>query len=154
MLFRVIVKEIGSFRHPVESMEPLPQTSDYREASRRFYGVLEKVHNHVAFAENSKLAMYQVAFAMQAPFLQGRTMESVAAELRVKRQAISKGVRVFQLACGLPGSSYQKSARAVQSYRAARVAQLVPRSALMHRKPFIERSSDGKPFCKTGTGRN
>lgn len=111
-------------RHPVEDLEPLEDSNEYREAAKRFAFILNRALLMIMTAKSPRLAAWQVAYAVSAPVCEGVTMTDRAKTLRVTRAAMSKGAKQFQRACGLKPSSYMKSEQSTAAYSEARTRQL------------------------------
>jgi hypothetical protein len=82
--------------HPVDVLEPLTiNPSDYREAALHFVRIMFCVDTFIAASRDARLASIQVSIALGWPSTRGKTETSIAAELDITKQALSRGVAKF-----------------------------------------------------------
>jgi hypothetical protein len=82
--------------HPVDDLEPLTiNPSDYREASLHFVRIMFCVDTFIAASRDARLASIQVSIALGWPSTRGKTETSIAADLEITKQALSRGVAKF-----------------------------------------------------------
>lgn len=116
--------ELIDRRTAIDDLEPDEAASAYRECAQRMVFVLNYAMLWMLQGRMSPQSFWQVAFAIGLPLCEGRSMSTTADELRITRQAISKGAKAFQKALGLPPSEYMKATAAIASYSKARKKQL------------------------------
>jgi hypothetical protein len=103
--------------HPVDSLEPLPaNSSEYREAAVRLMRVLYCLDTFVSCSRDARLAHIQVSIALGLYSTRGRTLSSVADELGITKQALSRGVAKFLRMTGLEPAFGLKSSEARLTY--------------------------------------
>lgn len=96
---------------------------DVEEANARVHAFLSRGLAHITDAPDSRLAAWQVSFAMGAPNCIGHTMSSKAEELGYTVAAMSKGaVRVCRM-LGLPPSPWMIAESRRDTYRNIRKQQ-------------------------------
>lgn len=127
-LYGTALERLAVTKHPVDELEPLPEKMDYergyRDGAKRFLFVLNSALAFIHEGKNKDTALYQVAFALGASLIGGRSMQDVADSLGVKRAALSKGARSFVVANDLQPSAYMKSSESAESYRQARIESI------------------------------
>lgn len=110
------------YEHPVDKMEP-EEESELREIQMRFRFILDRALAFILDAEDSEIAAWQVAFALECPHCMGLTMTKKSAELGVGRAAMSRGANAFCRIASVPPSKYMMRDKARESYRKIRKDQ-------------------------------
>lgn len=96
----------------------------YREAAQRMCQVLNMAFVWQLQRRMTPLSFWQVAYALGLSCCDGVSMAERAKAIGVTRAALSKGVKEFQRATGLPPSFYMRSDAACVEYSKARIKQL------------------------------
>ncbi len=112
-----------------------------RDTMDDYVRMMNRVAWLVTNAENPRLAMWQVAFAIGLSCCEGKTYEDVAKLCGIGiisntdgRAAVSKGVKSFQESNGLPVSLHMKKAEAAKAYNLARKTSIVERNKQIESK--------------------
>jgi hypothetical protein len=103
--------------HPVEDLEPIDTTtSDYRAVAMRMIILLDTVDWRMQRCQDPRKTW--IAFAIFAGLhsVAGRTLTSIANEMGVTKQALSRDVTLFARVTGLPPAFGLKSAAARHTY--------------------------------------
>lgn len=112
-------------REIAETAEKLPLVS-VEGADEAYRRILDNALRLILCSKDSKITAVGIGFALDAPVLAGKSMNSWGAVLKIKKQAISKISKRFSRQNGLPPSRSMKSEESAQNYRKKRVEQLAP----------------------------
>lgn len=101
----------------MDEIEPIDPTSNaYREAALHFNLVVLKIDDFIAGCRDARMASVAISFALGLNSTRGRTITSVAAELGVTKQAVSRYVCRFLRLSGLEPAWGLKTTAAKQTY--------------------------------------
>jgi hypothetical protein len=95
-------------------MSPDPST---REAAIRLRCLLLCMDTHMSKRWDAQRGWIEISVALGLASTMGRTLTAIADELRVTKQALSRGVVTFSRMSGLPPAYGLKSVEARQKYQ-------------------------------------
>jgi hypothetical protein len=104
--------------HPVDHIEPLNIPANlYREASIRHLCVSYTTDSFMSTQKDGVRGWIVVSIVLGYPSTQGRTLTSIAEEIGVTKQALSRSCTQFSRMLGLPTTAYgMKTAAARLTY--------------------------------------
>jgi len=115
-------------RHPVEDIEPeevkLDRRAELREMAWRATEVIQHVIGYIDQADNPKVALWQVAYALGLSMCEGISMQRTADKFRVTRAHISGGAVRICKRLNLEPSFYMRKEEQVEIYRKCRNSQV------------------------------
>lgn len=122
-----------------DAIEPEINRKDYYEISKQFISKLDDWITILLKKEPKSVALWAMAFAIGAKFLEGQSMSSVAKKIGVTKAAISKQARIFCKEANLPPSPYmspnrKRYGKETKEKRIIRVAMMVDDDDLFHKK--------------------
>jgi len=117
--------------HPVEDIEPLPE-SEYREMAIRCLAMMRAMRDHIRGARSLDVGLTAVEIAMG---WQDKSISYLADLLHIERATLSASARSFAAKTTLPLSLVMRSSSASVSYSNARKRNLKPPCKTKQPKP-------------------
>jgi len=104
--------------HPVDIIEPLEETNEYRECALRFLTIISLALTYITEQDDSRVAALGVAFALGLVSVVGnKTMRELGKELNISSGTISFHSKRFSRAAGLPPSALMRDEADVKQAR-------------------------------------
>jgi hypothetical protein len=116
------MREPSYEHHPVEDLEPLPE-SEYREMAIRCLAMMRAMRDHIRGARSLDVGLTAVEIAMG---WHDKSIAFLADKLRIERATLSASARIFAAKTTIPISMVMRSPAASASYSAARKRTLKP----------------------------